>query len=303
MPPIIEQQNTAPYQLFLAAQRRLYDEVKRSHNRRLLAVLTLSVLTLVIGGAWPEARSVVGGIAALILGAAVLVAELRERKTNGVAASIQEEFDTGLFQLNWHPFLVDHPPQRDISKAAQGASYEGLPDWYEPRAISDLARPLDVLVCQRANLDYGVALHRGYAALLAAALAVGVALAAAVAAALNYSGWALVFGLVAPLVPPAAAVVREIQGNLESARKKASAQDKVADLWRRGLNDPTSVSDADCRAAQDCILGYRQTNARVPDWFYWNRRAKNEALMLATCSDLVDQARLRGHTLAGGAEL
>jgi len=225
----------------------------------------------------------------------VLVAELRENKKVGVAASIQEEFDTGLFQLDWHPFLVDHPQQRDITKAAHGASYEGLPNWYEPRSISDLVRPLDVLVCQRANLDYGVALHRGYATVLGGALAVAAVFATGVALLIDFTGWTLLFGLIAPLTPPAAAVVKEIQAHVDSARKKSSAQDKVAALWRAGLDDPTAISQAELRAAQDGILGYRQTNARVPDRFYWNRRAKNEALMLATCTDLVEQARLRGH--------
>lgn len=298
-PPIVEQQNTQPYQLLLAAQRRLYANVKRSHNRRLLAVIALSVLTLIIGGLWPEARSVVGGIAALVLGAVVLVAELREQRTTAVAASIQEEFDTGLFQLGWHGFLADHPHQRDISRAALGANYDGLPNWYEPRALSELTRPLDVLVCQRANLDYGVALHRSYAAVLSGGLLAAVGIAIGVAIALEYSGWTLLFGLIAPLTPPAAAVAREIYGHLDSARKKSSAQAKVAELWRRALDDPNSVDDSECRRAQDCILGYRQSNARVPDWFYWNRRPKNEALMLATATDLVEQARLRGHATGG----
>ena len=68
LPPIVEQQNTAPFQLLLAAQRRLYAEVKRSHNRRLIAVIVLSVLTLIVGGGWPEARSAIGGVTALVLG-------------------------------------------------------------------------------------------------------------------------------------------------------------------------------------------------------------------------------------------
>ncbi len=68
-------------------------------------------------------------------------------------------------------------------------------------------------------------------------------------------------------------------------------------MWRRGLDDPGAVTDADLRGAQDCILGYRQTNARVPDRFYWLRRNTNEALILDTGEDLVEQARLRGHVV------
>lgn len=150
-------------------------------------------------------------------------------------------------------------------------------------------------MCQRANLDYGVALHRAYATLLGASLAVILTVVISAAALLGLTGWSLVFGLIAPLVPSAASVLRETLGHLESARKKATAQRKIADLWRRGLEDPTAVSVADCRAAQDCILGIRQSNARVPNRFYWRVRDKNEALMLSTCTELVEQARSKGH--------
>lgn len=297
LPRIVEQQNTGPYQLLLAAQRRLYADVKRSHGRRLLAVIALALLSIVVGGAWPSARSAIGGIAALVLATWILVAELREQKLSGLAASIQEEFDTGLFQLRWHGFLADHPQQRDVTEAALGAPRDGLLDWYQPREIGDLVRPLDVLVCQRANLDYGVGLHRRYAAWLSIGLGAAATLAVVAVARLDYSGWAVLFGIVAPLAPPAAAIVKEIHAHLDSAKRKSSAQDKIADLWRRGLDDPEAVEDTEVRDAQDCILGYRTTNARVPDWFYWLVRAKNEALMVATCTDLVEQARLRGHTV------
>jgi hypothetical protein len=146
-------------------------------------------------------------------------------------------------------------------------------------------------------LDYGVLLHRAYARSLVIVLLCASVLALALGLALNYSMPNWLFGLVTPLLPTALAVVREVAAHRDSATKKEQAQMKVADMWRKALDDPTAVSDAQCRQAQDQILDFRKTNARVPDRFYNRERDKNEATMLAHCSHMVEEARARGHVL------
>jgi hypothetical protein len=296
-PPITEQQNSEAYLRMLSAQRRLYADVKRSSNRRLAALVLITIATMVLGAFLPGARDYVGGVTALGMGTWVMVAELREHKDVGQAASIQELFDTGLFRLPWHAFLAERPSEWVMAAAAKRGSMAGLEDWYQPKTLSNIVRPLDVIVCQRANLDYGVGLHRAYARILALALGAGIVVTFGVGIGLGYSLSNFLFAIVAPLAPVGFTLLREIQAHRESASNKSAADIKVAELWRRALADPASVTDDDCRGAQDCILGFRKANARVPEWLYDRLRDRNEAVMLATCSPLVDEAMRNGHAL------
>ncbi len=296
-PPITEQQNSDACLRLLAAQRQLYAEVKRSSDRRLATLFLVTIATILVGAIVPDSRNYIGGVAALAMGTWVSVAELRERTSIGQAASIQEHFDTGLFQLRWHDFLADRPSEWAITEAAGRGSLDGLADWYRPKTISSIVRPLDVLICQRANLDYGVSLHTSYARSLAWMLGAGIVGAFAAGGVLGYSVWNFVFAIAAPLAPIVVTAVNEIQAHLTSASNKESAEAKVADLWRRGLAEPNEITDDECRAAQDCILGFRKTNAQVPEWLYNRSRERNEAVMLATCSALVEEAIRHGHAL------
>lgn len=296
-PPITEQQNTEPFLRLLSAQRRLYADVKVSHNRRLVALAVLTAVTIIVGAFAPVARNYIGGVVAIGMGLWAILGEVAEKRKNGIAASIQEEFDTNLFRLDRHPYLTTRPSDWDITEAANRGSRDGLPNWYQPRSLSDLVRPLDVIVCQRANLDYGVSLHRAYARFLVLALGVALLLAVTVGVAFEYTLLNWLLALVAPLSPTAAALVNEAVLHRESATDKATLRADIAETWRKALDDPTSVTDTDCRAAQDRILQLRQSNTRVPDWFYNRQWDENEATMLANSSHLVEEARARGHVL------
>lgn len=296
-PPITSEQDTEQFLRLLAAQRQLYADVKATHNRRLRALAVIAAATLIVGALAPSVRNYIGGIAGIAMAVWALVSELGESKKNGLAAGIQEEFDTRLFGIEQHPFFRSRHSDLDVTEAAARGSREGLPGWYQPRSISDLVRPLDVIVCQRANLDYGVLLHRAYARFLAIVLVVLAVVVLAFGLALNYSLSNWLFGLIAPLIPPAIAFVREVLAHRDSAAKKELAQTTVADMWRTALDNPAAVSDAQCRQAQDRILDFRKTNARVPDRFYDRQRDVNEAKMLAHCARMVEEARARGHVL------
>lgn len=296
-PPITEQQNTEPFLRLLAAQRRLYADVKASHNRRLVAVGVIAVATIVVGALAPAARNYIGSIAAIGMALWAAVGDVVEKRKNGIAASIQEQFDTGLYGLEHHTFLEDAVSDWDITAAAERGSRQGLPDWYQPRSLSTLVRPLDVLVCQQANLGYGISLHRAYARTLVITLSAALVLAVAVGVVSQYTLLNWLLALVAPLVAPAIAMVKEAVTHTQSASQKSSAQAKVTALWRRALDDSAAVTDAHCRQVQDCILKFRQMNARVPEWFYLWQRDKNEATMLANSTHLVDEASAHGLAL------
>lgn len=291
-PPIREAQNTEQSLRLLAAQRRLYSDAKKQHAARILVVSAAAVAGIVAACAIPAARAPIGiitGAALLILG---VVGGSREKRKVREAASVQEEFDTQLFGLPWSDMLTERPTPSTIAAAARRYDGPSVEDWYPDTASA--ARPLDVLICQQSNLGWGVALHRAYAATLIGALIVLLVLAGLVGGLLGLSVWDTLVAVYAPLLPVFRELAEMTKAHFDSAQAKASAESKIAGLWRRGLDTPGTVNVADCRAVQDCLLTTRRTNASIPDWFNRLRQNTHEANMRATAQHLVAEARQRG---------
>ena len=139
-----------------------------------------------------------------------------------------------------------------------------------------------------------MALHRAYAATLAGVLVVLLVVAGLTGVLLGLPMWDTLVAVYVPLLPVIRELAEMIKGHVDNAQSKSSAEGKVNALWRRGLDDPHSVSEADCRAVQDCLLNTRRTNASIPDWFDRLRHRTNEANMRATSQHLIEEARQRG---------
>ncbi|MCO4239814.1 S-4TM family putative pore-forming effector [Pseudarthrobacter raffinosi] len=287
-------QNTDHSQRLLAAQSRLYTDAKRIHDGRVIIVVLLAVVTIAVALAVPEARQAVGATGGALTFLWSVLGSSREKRRRREAVSVQEEFDTNVFDIPTNEFAIDRPSPTLIAEAA--ARYKGnrTKDWYpDPRPV---ARPLDVLICQRSNLGWGSSVHRYYAACLTAGLLALIFSGFAVAA---VAGLSMVDALVAVLVPllsPARELIEAIRANHDSADMKAKAESKVLRLWQRGLEDHGAITAEDCRSVQDRILQIRQTNAHVPDWLDNLRRSRNETVMHESAQHLIEDAIQHGRT-------
>lgn len=291
-PPIREAQNSDHSLRLLAAERRLYSDAKKQHAARISIVSVAALAGIVAALTIPAARTPIGiitGTALLILG---VVGGSREKRKVREAASVQEEFDTRLFGLPWSDMLTERPSPSIIAAAARRYDGPSVEDWYPDTAT--VGRPLDVLICQQSNLGWGVPLHRAYAATLVGILITVLVLAGLTGALLGIPVWDTLVAIYVPLLPVLRELAEMIKGHFDNAQSKASAEGKVNALWRRGLGDPHSISEADCRAVQDCLLNTRRTNASIPDWFDRLRHSTNEANMRATAEHLIAEARQRG---------
>ena len=292
--PIAIAQNSAHSQRLLAAQSRLYSDAKIIHHARVVIVVLLAIVTIAVALALPNVRQAVGAVGGALTFLWSVLGSSREKRRRREAASVQEEFDTQVFEIPANDFAIDRPSPTLIAEAA--ARYKGnrTKDWYpDPRPV---ARPLDVLICQRSNLGWGASVHRYYAACLLAGLIALISFGFTVAA---VAGLSLVDALVAVLVPllgPSREIIESIRGNLDSAETKAKAESKVLKLWQRGLQADGAITVEDCRSVQDRILQIRQTNAHVPDWLdnLWRRR--NESVMRESAQHLIEEAIQHGRT-------
>jgi hypothetical protein len=163
---IVQEQNSDLNLRLLCAQSCLYSRAKRTrawHTSVVVFIALLSPLFLAMPDAVKITTGILGGIVTLggVLMEMIETAQLKQ------AATVQEEFDTNLFKLPWNRIAVGNKVDAEIIRAAD-RRFKGdrgkKCDWYpDPRP---LPYPLDVLVCQRANLVWDSQLRRAYGSLL-----------------------------------------------------------------------------------------------------------------------------------------
>ncbi|MFY0407928.1 S-4TM family putative pore-forming effector [Solicola sp. PLA-1-18] len=281
--PINQRQETPHAQRFLKAQSRLYSDAENIRKLRLPVTAALAGLSVLLGLALPDARTVIGVAGVVVSFLWSVLAFVPERRRRNDAVATQEEFDCYVYDLPWKPSAVDHPSATTVAEAAERYEGERMARWY-PRT-GPLPRPFDILVCQRSNLGWGTASHRQYSAFLIVILLALVAVTVLI-------GWLVDDGLlvVLPLLAPVQGVFELSRDHRTSADDKEKAEAKVRQAWEGALVDPATLSIADCRDIQDRILSMRAGNASVPDWFDNWRRNTYEASMRQSTNVYIEQA-------------
>lgn len=290
-PPINTTQDTDRCQSLLKAQSAIYTQAKNARQGRVGVVLGIAVLLAYSSLVYDQATAPVGLFGGIALFAASIFQSQREGQMIDRAVSVQEQFDTTVFDLDWNDFLVPHRPSgQEVHQAA--ANFRGRPTkrWYSQTAST--IRPLDILICQQENLGWGTSSHRRWAnALVLAALALSFALATTWLL-LDLEAWQGANALAVPFLPVLWETIHAARENYDSAAKKESAQQQVLELWREGMKRPVGV--ARVRTVQDCIVNLRRTNAPVPDWFDNHFRVRSEKAMHATATEMVAEALRNG---------
>ena len=291
-PSISEQQNTPESLQLLRADTRLYVRAKRWHALNLAGTLLLALFAPVILFWEPGWGDVVGALA----GAWVLVGRTVfswfEDRSIQKAVTIQEQFDVEVFGLEWNDGLAGPKvAPEDIHAAAekiQGKKIERLRDWY-PEA--DAAPwPLNVILCQRSSAVWGRRGHYEYAIFV---LGLGIAwfvagLVMTAAAHVTLAGYLVKVFL--PSQPAFLDTVDLSRGHLKQSQAKEALELKTTDLWNKGVANPGSVSEHDCREVQDQSYALRRRGIQIPQLIYRLRRKQDEAAMRAAAANLMKKA-------------
>ena len=257
----------------LAAQRHLYTQAKQLQRWRVAGTIGLAAIAPVMYYLIPDSKAGLAVSGGIWLLASRVILEGIEAKRIEQAAKIQEQFDVELFELPWNRVLVGNKLSPELINSADN-SYSGdreeLKDWYAD--TGSVPYPLDVLLCQRANLVWDWRLRRHYAwgisAMTALLLGLGIMLAVV-------TSLALLDYLLALFVPSLAALLRGVEvakAHFKTATEKEKIEQEISEIWEAGLRDPTSVSREQCRRIQDCIYVLRSKGPLVPDeWYTWLR--------------------------------
>lgn len=289
---IYELQNLDENLRLLAAQRQLYGEAKRLQQWREAGTIGLVAIAPLIYYLVPNSRTALALVGAAWLLVSRLLLENIEKEKVKQAATIQEQFDTGLFGLPWNKVLVGNKVSPELVNSA-ATSYEGdkqeLKNWYPN--TDDIPFPLNILLCQRANLVWDWRLRRRYASIVLTLTALIFFAGVAIGLATNST---LLTYLLAILIPSLAALtsgIEIVKTQFSIADEKYQLEKLVSVAWNEGLRDQKSVSKDLCRNIQDSIYVLRNKRHMVPDRVYRWLQDRYEIDMQSAVEGLVREAK------------
>lgn len=163
---IVELQNRPENIKMLKAMRHLYSKVGVLTNHYFIFCV---LVPIVISFAKPFISSedyqvlfhfmIAYNLLSLIAG---LWLECKIKKERVLAAKIQQQFDCNVFELQWNRYAFGtQPTVEEIDSNAKFSNDEDFINWYD-KDVDAVNRMLAVIICQRINLTYDVALRKKF---------------------------------------------------------------------------------------------------------------------------------------------
>jgi hypothetical protein len=202
-------------------------------------------------------------------------------------ANIQEQFDVGLFHLPWNRILVGEKLTLELVKDAAShfsGEKEKLKNWYAD--TGDAPYPLDVLLCQRANLVWDWRLRINYSKIIAFITVVFLITTIVFA---FYTNQTLINYILGILVPSSAAIIQGSEvskTHYEIGKEKQDKERVISDIFEEARFELKSVDIILCRSIQDFIYTTRVNSPLIPDWYYNLYQKQFERDMRAAVADL-----------------
>lgn len=274
---------------FLAAQRIIYLEAKKLRTIRIIGSFGLTIVAPFIMLFFPLMKSLLGIIGGIWTVIAFILSSKENTKVKE-AATIQEEFDTYVFELDWNNIQCGHKISNEIihAKSEKYKEKYKLKDWYGK--IGGIDRRLSIIICQRSNLVWDWRLRKQFAWViiisLLGLLGIGITIAL-------YNCFSLMDYLVSIIIPSASALIlgiKEIKEHFESANSKEALEKKINSIWENTILSEFAPSEIELRQIQDKIFQLRLNNALIPEWWFNRLRKEYEFSMQKTINRYITEA-------------
>ena len=159
---IIELENKQEHINQLKAARRLYTKAGYYSTSYMIFCAFMPVV-ISIGRTFlsPDAHLALNAMLAYSVIALVagFILESTVSKYQSLAAKIQQQFDSEVFELEWNSHLWETKPSlENINDNLGNQPDKGFENWYDPQ-VNDLNKIEAILVCQRTNLVYDTKLR------------------------------------------------------------------------------------------------------------------------------------------------
>lgn len=270
----------------LLAQRRMYSRAKRWNYIRVFGIGVVALGAPIITVIIPHVAEIIGAVAGAWIFLARTIFLAGERRWTGPAASVQDAFDTFVFNLPTNPAISSEPERiADIIRndsVEQYANSEHLLGWYSLKPEIPIVPA--TAICQQSNLAYSQRLLKRHASvwLLVGVIWGIVAIAIGIAFGLTLSQFLI--GIVLPVLP-AVLDARDLWHSAgTAAHDRSRLSDAVADRISAWPSHVIKMDDL--RNWQDQLFILRRDGPLVPDFLYHWTRSKNERAMSARAAEL-----------------
>ncbi len=274
---IINEQNESEKIELLKAQRVAYSQCKKFQIFDVVSVL-IAVFFPLIALIKPEYQNTINAFGVLWTVAYLLTEFYRKSKTTQ-GATIQEQFDTELYGLNWNQILCKNKVNIDtIQELSSKYTKQDLQNWYSTKIDNSLPQEIAVILCQRINFSWEINQRKKFVGFLSIITGVYYLVYIIIGFTQNIGFFDLLI-LLSPSIPFLVFSVQNIlslRSHIKSKNETLGFIDAELENYKANRNVPSLEK---LRQIQDTIFSERTVPEKVPDWFYRLNKSTNEKLI------------------------
>lgn len=283
------QQNEKKFIKLLKAQRYYYSMAKKCQICRLIVSMVIPVLFVIaklkkFDISWIVFLSLVWIPVSFLL-------RIFEKRYISLGASIQEEFDTKLFQIDKNTICFSREPTiEEVNKGAKRFKgiVEELRDWYPVKDSGE--RFLNIFIAQRTNIVWDRKLKTRYRNLLIGLIIILIFVEIFIALYLNLSfkeGVSVLFLSSFPLYFLLVEYVYELHKQIKS---NSIVDKQILDICENINQFSETELQFKCRQVQDYIYEKnRLKSILIPERLYWLGREKDNQDILEVNNELIEK--------------
>lgn len=259
----------------LMAQRRLYSNAKIMQYILIAITVIIPVLIAFVtnfSNLRIDDTSWIYTIYAIVVIFGEKILEIFIDRNKKTAASIQEKFDTNIFDIPENELLnsvfIDHDIVRKYSKKDKlnANKISRVTNWYSTR-IDCLQTNIAILFCQRMNICYDQNIKKKYNKLLISLSVLTFITLLIISLTNDFSLKKFIIEVILPSIPILNFTYKEINQNIESVdnlqKLREIIENKLSSLYR---NDVIEIEEL--RNIQDRIFNNRILSPLIPDFIY-----------------------------------
>ncbi|EMY3555053.1 S-4TM family putative pore-forming effector [Flavobacterium psychrophilum] len=258
----------------LKAQRIAYSLCKKFQLFDVVSIL-IAIFFPIIALVKPEYQNPINAFGVLWT-IAYLVTEIYRKSKTIEGATIQEQFDTELFGLNWNKILCKNKINIDVvQKLASKYKVNDLVNWYSTKIDNALPKEIAIILCQRINFSWEINQRKRFVGFLTIVSLIYYFIYIVLGFTQNIGFFDLLI-LLSPSIPFLVFSVQNIlslKSHITSKKETLNYIDSELESYKNGRTLPTLET---LRQIQDTIFTERTVTEKVPDWFYKLNKSSNE---------------------------
>ena len=271
---ITTEQNNPNLIELLKAQRVAYSQCKKFHFFDVISIL-IAITFPLVAIIKPDYQNAINAFGVLWT-VSYLLTELYRKSKTTQGATIQEQFDTELYGINWNKLLCKNKVNVDTIQELS-SKYKGndLQNWYSIKIDNSLPKEIAIILCQRINFSWEINQRKKFVSFLAIITIIYYLIYIIIGFAQNIGFFDLLI-LLSPSIPFLVFSVQNIlslKSHINSKNETLNYIDSELDKYKTSRSIPNLEQ---LRQIQDTIFTERTVPEKVPDWFYRLNKSTNE---------------------------